>query len=503
MTRPLGDLPLMLADVPWSLRCALEQEGVPIADLQNGRDGRFVLFDSRRGAPILTRDQIGIDIDHLRRGRTHDPFTALADEQAASYEWQIPWCHLPRTSFRGTVIDRDGREYHPTLSVRETVARVDRAAVRQRLLTDLRTLLEAAGGMWLRISPYPYPYRTAFNLRLDHDQYDAGDLEATLEAVEGHEHAVSHYVCAATHTGKADMLARLKGAHVGSHGWWHHTYREPSDNLSNVRRGIDSLRSWGFEPVGFAAPHGRFHRGLLTALDELDVTHSSEFSLAYDDVPFFPRQSNVLQIPIHPICLGLCLDAARRMPGRPISDDMAAELVVQHWLSLAAEKHRAGEPIFFYGHPDGRLGRFPHVLEQLLAAIDQLAAVWQTTLSTFEKWWRARSAVRLRVVQRNDCLEMVAEGLPPSYRCAIDYVRGREVATIELAQATTWLSSEALPWRQQGTARTIRSSRLKCSTGLRVGLHRYLDWEKVTPIDQISAQTWRGWAKRTLRRVCA
>jgi hypothetical protein len=275
MTNVLPDLPLLLSDVPSSLRCALEQESVPVADLQAGENGRLVLFDSRRGRPVLSRDQIGIDVDRLRRARADDPFTALADERAACFEWQIARSGLSRPSNRDSDEYRDGLAARRTLSVRETVARVDRAAVRRQLLADLRTLVEAAGGLWLRLSAYPYPYRTAFNFRFDHDQYDAHDFHAALDAIKGHEHAVSHYVCAATHARYPNALARLKDFHVGSHGWWHHTYREQSDNLVNIRRGIYSLRACSLDPVGFVAPHGRFYRGLLTALEELGVTHSS------------------------------------------------------------------------------------------------------------------------------------------------------------------------------------------------------------------------------------
>jgi hypothetical protein len=295
----------------------------------------------------------------------------------------------------------------------------------------------------------------------------------------------------------------LNGTHVGSHGWWHHTYRDEADNLTNVRRGMDGLRACGLNPVGFAAPHGRFHRNLLTALEELAVTHSSEFGLAYDDLPFFPAQSNVLQIPIHPICLGICLDAARRIPGRPISDATAAEATLAHWQAVAAEKHRAGEPLFFYGHPDGRLGRFPHLLSDLLGMASQLPATWCTTLAAFEDWWRARAAVRLHVVRREDQFEVAARGLPASHRCALEYHRGHEIATVELQNQKTTFSIAALPWQRRRASRPIRAAGSKCPMGLRAGLKLYLDWEKVTPVDQIDVQSWRGWAKRTLRRMRA
>ena len=49
--------------------------------------------------------------------------------------------------------------------------------------------------------------------------------------------------------------------------------------------------------------------GLKAALEKLQVGHSSEFGLAYDDLPFWPRQSSVLQVPVHPVSLGIFLNA--------------------------------------------------------------------------------------------------------------------------------------------------------------------------------------------------
>ena len=476
----LPELPLLLADVPVSLRQALSQEGVPVADQRSGRAGKFVLFDSRRSHPALSHGQIAIDIDILRSTRPRDPLVELADERAACHEWQIGG-----------------------LAVRETVACVNRAVVRRRFLGDLRNELEAAGGIWLRVSPFPHLYRSAFNFRLDHDDYHAHDFDATLAAIAGHEHAVSHYVCAATHARCPEALARLKGAHVGSHGWWHHTYRESADNLTNIRRGIDSLRVMGIDPIGFAAPHGRFNAGLLEVLEELRVTHSSEFGLAYDDLPFFPHQSNVLQIPIHPICLGVCLEAARRPPGRPITEQQAAETALEHWRKVIDQKRATREPIFLYGHPDGRIGRFPGLLRDLLDSVSQMPGVWCTTLAAFEQWWRERSAIDLTAARRGDAMEITVRRLPANYRTTLEWVRGDEVAEIELDRVEQVFSANALSWRPQTETQPIGALPTTTAQGLRAGLRGYLDWERVTPIDEINVQTWRGWAKRTLRRMSA
>lgn len=498
----LPELPLLLADVPATLRQALAQEGVPAAGLCSGRAGKFVLFDSLRGRPALADGQVGIDLHSRRSDRSNDPLAALADERAACQEWQIGG-----------------------LAVRETVARVHRASARYHLLARLREKVEAAGGLWLRVSPYPGSYRSAFNFRFDHDEYDRNDFDAALAASAGYEHAVSHFVCAATHVEHPEALCRLRGCHVGSHGWWHHTYRDRADNLANIGRGIDALRAAGIEPVGFAAPHGRFNTGLLAALAELGVTHSSEFALAYDDLPFFPRESDVLQIPVHPICLGVCLEAARRSGARSpfaprkgvlsrserrhwrcppkLSDDAAAEILIEHWRQIASKKHAAGEPMFFYGHPDGRLGRHPRVLKDLLAHISRLDGVWWATLANFEQWWRQRAEIEVTVNRIDDGIQISSLGLPAKHRVRLDCCHGNQVAQIELDRPRQLVNADALRWQPRPEPRTSEFPPVEKPEGLRARLRGYLDWERVTPIDEISVRTWRGWSKKTLRRVKA
>ncbi|HEV3023621.1 MAG TPA: hypothetical protein VGX76_14200, partial [Pirellulales bacterium] len=366
---------------------------------------------------------------------------------------------------------------------------------------------------------YPFPYRSVFNFRIDHDNYVEHDFAATLDAIEGHEAAISHYVCASGFVGRRDVLSRLKGQHVGSHGFWHHTFRDAAENLRNVHRGIEALRNEGIEPVGFAAPHGRFNRGLLAALSQLGVSHGSEFGLAYDDLPFF--MGNVLQIPIHPICLGICLEAAgqrsagieaaepdggtlRSLPPRAmVNPAAAAEIALAHFQRVACEAHRAGDPIFFYGHPTGRLGRFPHVLSGILDVARQLDGVWRTTLAAWEAWWRARADLNLSVV-RDDARWIVrANGRPKSHTATVELWQGETVASLPLASDMTTFTPAALAFERRGAGSDLPSPQPVARNGWREGLREYLDWERVTPIDEIQVRTWRHLAKRTLRRIRA
>ncbi len=353
------------------------QEGIPVEHFEpQSLSGRFVLFDSSRAAcPELTSDQVAIDVHALRGSSAEDPFALLDDEQSRRVRWWVG--HL---------------------AVSEEVSRVDKRAARQQLLAGVRTLVEMAGGIWLRATAFPYPYRSAFNFRLDYDEYQAEDFATVLDIVAPHEECFSHFVCAASFENEPQALARLRGMDVGSHGYWHHTYDDLLENRRNVTRGVAVLRAHGIEPSGFVAPHGRFNRGLLAVLQELGVGHSSEFGLAYDELPFFPVDSNVLQVPVHPICLGICLEAAAESGGTGTPAlRAAADVLAEYFRWIATAKYQAGEPIFLYGHPENRLGRFPQVLRGVLETVSQFAAVWKTTLTEFAAWWRARATLRMRV----------------------------------------------------------------------------------------------------------
>jgi len=486
-------LPLILDGAPQGLRHALSQEGIPISDRRRGPPaGRFLLFDSRAGR----RDppgagQIAVDVDVLRRRFDEDPFLALVDERSSSLAWQIGG-----------------------LTLTEEVARVDKRAVRRQLLGRLRAIIERAGGIWLRVSAFPFPYRSALNFRIDYDQYDSADFDATLKAIAGNEQATSHFVGGSAYERAPAALARLRGLDVGSHGYWHHTYRTAEENLRNVRRGIEVLRAAAIEPSGFAAPHGRFHRRLLAALETLGVTHSSEFGLAYDELPFSVAASSVLQVPIHPVSLGLFLDAARRnaedqsrdrsLGGTgmmPVARDAAVDLAVDYFDRLAKSKYHSGEPLFVYGHPTGRLGRYPQVLRRVFDTTSRFGALWRTSLTEFANWWRARQTVRLTVTRRRGQYTVAVRRSVTGYSVGVEFYRGEHVALMPLDAPVVRFSPSALAYETRSAVPPVEPVRIDRPEGIRGRVRRLIDWERVTPIEEIGTGDWRNWTKRTLRRL--
>ena len=346
-----------------------------------------MLHDSRTETRwALSSGQTAIDVDRLRRGWDEDPLEMLSNYGSSRYCWEI-----------------DG------LSLTEEIARVDKRDVRRKVLHRLRTRIEASGGIWLRVSAFPFPNRSAFNFRIDYDAYDPADFRAMLRAVADHEHGTSHFVNGAAYEPHREALRLMGGLDVGSHGYWHHTYQTLDENVRNIRRGIETLRSAAIEPNGFAAPMGRFNGQLLEALKKLGISHSSEFALAYDELPFFPATGDLLQIPINPVCLGTFLAAAKQAGLQSAGEiDRVVESAGDYFDRTIRAKYGLGEPIFLYGHPTGRLGRHPRLMHRIFETVSQLGAVWETTLTEFAHWWRARARVRLTATREGGCF--VAKG---------------------------------------------------------------------------------------------
>ena len=474
-------LPLVLDAIPRGLRQALIQEGIPIRDRHPGPpEGRFVLFDSRTETRwALSPGQVAVDVDRLRKGWNEDPLEMLSDVGSSRFEWEI-----------------DG------LTVTEEIARVDKRHVRRKVLDRLRRRIEASGGVWLCLSPFPFPDRSAFNFRIDYDNHDPHDFRATLEAIAGHWHATSHFVNGAAYEPHPQALQLMRGLDVGSHGYWHHTYQTVDENLRNIRRGIDTLRSAQIEPSGFTAPHGRFNGQLLEALRELGIGHSSEFALAYDELPFFPSSGNLLQIPVNPVCLGLFIEAAQRSGLQSASQiDRVVDIAGDYFDRVILSKYRLREPIFLCGHPTGRLGRYPQILDRIFDAVSQLENVWETTLTEFADWWRARSQTRLSVQKERGRYVVEIEQQPDIYQLGIEFWRGQRVALLPMRGRMVRFSPATLEYEKRTDRPPFRPVRVDRPEGLKGRVRRLIDWELETPIEEIGSGNLRNWAKRTLRKM--
>jgi hypothetical protein len=480
--RALPLLPLLLWKTPPALATILEQEGIPHrvvdkAHTLSFRLGRFVLFDRRQTQELELRGLIragntAIDIDTLRDRGQPDPFEALLETKGRRTSWRLE--HF---------------------NVTERVSLHDRARIRRALVERLGGLVTKAGGLWARLSPYPFPYRSAFNLRVDLDEHAPDDYFAFASARTPIEDATTHFVSTHAYGEDRDVLNDLRRLDTHSHGHYHVVYREAEANRVNLRRALDRLDEAGIVGDGFAAPHGSWNPGLDAELEELGCGFSSEFQVGYDDLPFFPwtgsRRSSVLQVPVHPICEGLFFDAGAT----------DAEAITDHLTAVVRAKIAAGEPAFIYGHPERRLGRFPGVVSALAATIAGESLTWRVGLSEFVRWWRWRLARSWSIVPKGDGrFEVQFEEWDARYPLGLEVVRGRHTATLPIQRPVTAIDVHDLAYERRPPAFSLPPPLpRRRDLSLRAAIRDALDWETVTPIEDLPAFTFRSRLRRELR----
>jgi peptidoglycan/xylan/chitin deacetylase (PgdA/CDA1 family) len=295
----------------------------------------------------------------------------------------------------------------------DTVARTNRGEVRRLVANCLRFLLERKGLPYVHLAAVPGRAHSLFAFRVDTDFGPRRDLEAVARLAERVGMKFSLYVNVGAHKAHLDLFADLarQGHDVQLHCLRHNVYPDYARNLDNFRQGKEALAAAGIEPVGVVAPYGEWNLNLNRALEELGFEYSSEFCLAYDDLPFRPvvngRLSRLLQVPVHPICLGR-LVAARASPAQ-----MAA-----YFRSVIDRQVARREPCILYDHPE-RIVQYGDVLADVLRyGKERCGSV--ATLTEFARWWQRREqyAWSARVTEAG--LEVKSESGPDDLTIVVE-----------------------------------------------------------------------------------
>jgi len=291
------------------------------------------------------------------------------------------------------------------------------------------------------------------------------------------------------------VLADLRRVDTHSHGHYHVVYREAAANRVNLRRALDQLEAAQIQGSGFAAPHGRWNLGLNAELEATGCPFSSEFQVGYDDLPFYPwigsRFSTVLQIPVHPICEGLFFDAGAE----------EFEPIANHLVAVIRAKINAGEPAFVYGHPERRLGRFPEIVTALAGSVAEESLTWKVSLSTFARWWKWRLGRSWSLVPKGDRgYQIQLEEWDGRYPLGLEILRDRHSALIPIEGPMTLLDPSELAYERREPPYSLPTCLpRRRDLGWKSVVKRALDWETVTPLEDLPTVTFRSRIKRELR----
>ena len=176
---------------------------------------------------------------------------------------------------------------------------------------------------------------------------------------------------------------------IQSHSYEHRLYDSFEDNYNNVLKSHQFVSRVAKKPVGFAGPFGHWNKNLGKVFEKLNYSYSSEFSLSYDDLPFYPfldKKSKVIQLPIYPTCIGLM--RMKLYSKKQMKD---------YFDYLVNMQYKKQMPLFLYDHPNDGVGTYSDVLDHLLKKIKSLDSILITNLNEFLIWWKEREKKKFNI----------------------------------------------------------------------------------------------------------
>ncbi len=261
----------------------------------------------------------------------------------------------------------------------EITATVSKGTLR-RIISEALQFLNAQRGIpFVHKWYFPEDRSTIFTFRVDSDQGSVEEVDELYTLCRNNEIKTMWFVDTKSHERWLSHFKMFKDQEIGIHCYEHLTYSSYESNFQNFTKAASLLNAQGIRPDGAAAPYGTWNTSVASIFESLGVKFSSEFSLDYDDLPFYPcvegRSSKVMQIPIHPICIG-----SMRRAGYSSSD------MIRYFKQFIDIKIQEREPLCLYHHPTH------HHNEVIKEVFDYVHAkhIDNFSYSEYADWWKTR-----------------------------------------------------------------------------------------------------------------
>jgi hypothetical protein len=280
----------------------------------------------------------------------------------------------------------------------ENVSQVSKGALRRLALNSLEYLFHQANLPFVHLWFYPGTSKSIFCFRVDTDGGEQKQVEDLYKLSLKNKIPFTWFVDVKSHLGWINYFSGMADHEIGIHCYEHEVFNSYADNYKNIHHASQKLKEIGISPVGYAAPFGKWNSGLAQAVRDHNFIYSSEFSYDYDNLPsntvLFDFPISVLQIPIHPICIG-------NMRRQGFSD----EEMMQYFRMQVDKKLSINEPLVFYHHPTHD---HLEVIENLLNYVKDKNIITMK-MRDYADWWNKRDLIKLEMTLENDILTVESE----------------------------------------------------------------------------------------------
>ncbi|HTR81792.1 MAG TPA: hypothetical protein VMM58_09200 [Bacteroidota bacterium] len=267
---------------------------------------------------------------------------------------------------------------------------------------------------------FPEARQSLFTFRVDSDHGSREEVADLENLCRTHRIKTMWFIDTKSHEHWLSQFGNFGDQEIGLHCYEHFTYASDENNALNFRKALSLLEAEGVHPKGAAAPYGTWNNSVASIFGQLGIRYSSEFSLDYDDLPFFPslgtKSSPVLQIPIHPICVGSMKRIGYTVPE-----------MKRYFRQAIDTKLLLREPLAFYHHPTHHhLDIFEEMFEYVRSR-----HIENFSYAEYADWWKTRGTVDWKFEYHRDENSIVADATnpDPAVYWRIVYPNGEESIT--------------------------------------------------------------------------
>jgi hypothetical protein len=316
----------------------------------------------------------------------------------------------------------------------EAVSTVSKCGLRRLVFNSLEYLFHSKDLPFVHLWYFPRDSKSIFSFRIDTDKGTREQIQSLYQLSLKNKIPFTWFVDAMSQKGWIDDFAKMTDQEIGVHCYEHKVFESYAENFSNIRKALDVIKVGGINPEGFASPFGKWNSGLAQAIRDHNFKYSSEFAYDYDDLPsntlLFNNPTSVLQISIHPICVG----SLRR---QGFSEDE----MIRYFRNQVDKKLFLNEPIIFYHHPTNN---HLEVIENILNYVKD-KNVPAMRMTDYADWWKKRNEIKMNMSLNENRIEVRGENPTDDIYLRITTGDGRDA----LAQVSESIDLSRIQFRKK------------------------------------------------------
>ena len=273
----------------------------------------------------------------------------------------------------------------------ERVSKISKSEIRKIVRISLEYLHHFRDLPFVQLWYYPNGQKNIFAFRVDTDFCERKNVIDLYKICKKNNISGSWFIETKSSERWISDFINMKNQEIGLHCYRHIVFKNSYDNHNNFNRGLEILRQNKINPLGFVSPYGEWNYSLGNSIEYLGFKYSSEFSLSYDDLPFYPlmqnRFSKVMQIPIHPISIG-----------RMLRSHFTNEEMWQYYRNIIDKKIKLNEPIILYHHPSHKIF---DIFDRIFKFINE-HHIKVLNFSDLYHWWKKKNEVTFTAILEDE-----------------------------------------------------------------------------------------------------